>query len=185
MKNNKLQKGIASLALLGSFIFTVAAFGNANAQDWRWERQRRAEQQRRNGAYGPVDQNGNIDRNQNGIDDRYEAYGQVDRNQNGVPDNEEGYQENYGYGRNRGYYGNNRGNYGNDGYSENRGYGNNNYEFQQGYRDGLDRGQEDVEDGRRANPNNSQHYRQGTAAYRQGFAQGYREGYRQYSNRSW
>jgi hypothetical protein len=188
---NHLKKGMISLALTGSFILGVGASSTADAQDWRWERQRRIEQQRRDGNYGPVDRNGNIDRNRNGIDDRYEAYGQVDINQNGIPDS----QENYGrYGRNRGYYGNdgyygNRGNYGyggNDGYYGNRGnygYGVNNAEFQKGYRDGLDRGRKDAQTNRAMDPNNSSHYRNGNTSYRAGFERGFYQAFRQYSYR--
>lgn len=90
MKSNILKKGIASLALTGSFILGVGAFSNADAQDWRYQRQRRMN-------CGQVDRNGNIDCNRNGIDDRYEVNGRVDRNQNGIPD------DNERYGRNRGY----------------------------------------------------------------------------------
>jgi len=71
-----------------------------------------------------------------------------------------------------GYYGGGYGNYGGS-------YGGG-YEQQRGYRDGLDRGQEDVRSGRSFNPNNSSHYRSGNAAYRDGFRRGYAEGYRQY-----
>lgn len=61
-----------------------------------------------------------------------------------------------------------------------------NYEVQKGYRDGLDRGQEDARDRRSFNPNNSSHYRSGNAAYREGFRRGYDQGYRQYSgSRRW
>jgi hypothetical protein len=189
---NHLKTGLVSLALIGSFILGVGAFSSADAQDWRWERQRRIEEQRRNGNYGPGDRNGNIDRNRNGIDDRYEAYGQADINQNGVPDS----RENYGRSRrNRGYYGNdgyygNRG-YGNDGYYGNRGYGNdgyyggNNSEFQKGYRDGLDRGRKDAQTNRVMDPNNSSHYRNGNGSYRAGFERGFYQAYRQYGNRGW
>ena len=59
--------------------------------------------------------------------------------------------------------------------------GNYNRDVQKGYRDGLDRGQEDARDRRIPTPNNSSHYRNGNAAYREGFRRGYEEGYRQYS----
>jgi hypothetical protein len=92
-----------------------------------------------------------------------------------------------GYGN--GGYGN--GGYGNGGYRNGGGYGGygggyNNAEVQKGYRDGLDRGQEDARDRRSPTPNNSSHFRSGNAAYRQGFQRGYAEGYRQYAgNRRW
>src|SRR5262249_18439518 len=69
----------------------------------------------------------------------------------------------YAY-RNYGYYGNN-------GYSG---------EAQKGYRDGLNRGREDAQTRRIADPNNSSHYRSGNAAYREGFNRGYFIAYRQY-----
>jgi hypothetical protein len=174
---------LVSLALTGSFILGVGAFTSAHAQDWRWGRQRR------DGNYGQVDRNGNIDRNRNGIDDRYEAYGQVDINRNGIPDSQENYDRNR---RNRGYYGNdgyygNRGNngyYGNRGY-DNYGYGVNNSEFQKGYRDGLDRGRKDAQTNRVMDPNNSSHYQRGNSSYRAGFERGFYQAYRQNSNRWW
>ena len=52
---------------------------------------------------------------------------------------------------------------------------------QRGFSDGLDRGQEDARDRRSFNPNNSDHYRSGDAAYRDGFRRGYEQGYRQYA----
>jgi hypothetical protein len=84
---------------------------------------------------------------------------------------------NYGYGG--GNYGYGGGNYGYGG-------GYNNGEVQKGYRDGLDRGQEDARDRRSPNPNNSSHFRSGNSAYREGFARGYQVGYRQYAgSRRW
>src|SRR5690349_3008740 len=56
-------------------------------------------------------------------------------------------------------------------------------EVQRGYRDGLDRGREDARDRRSANPNNSEHFRHGNNAYRDGFRRGYFEGYRENSRR--
>jgi hypothetical protein len=174
---NSFRKSIVSLALAGSFILGVGAISTANAQDWRWERQRRIEQQRRweqiqrqreyerrrnYGYYG--------DRNRNGVNDRYE----IDRNRNGVAD---GY-ESGRYGRNNGYYGN-------DGYYGNRGYGANDYEYQKGYRDGLDRGRKDAQTNRAMTPNNSSHYRSGNQSYRAGFERGFYEAFRQYSGRRW
>lgn len=83
------------------------------------------------------------------------------------------------------------GGYGNGGYRNGSGYGGygggyNNGEVQRGYRDGLDRGQEDVRDRRSFNPNNSSHYRSGNAAYREGFRRGYEQGYREFGgSRRW
>ena len=160
---NKWKKGIVSLMLAVGFIVSVGAFSDANAQDWRWNRQRRVEQRRG-------------DWNRDGIPDRYETRrGQPDFNRNGIPDRVE---------RNRGYYGNN-GYYRNDGYYGNGGYygggyGYNSAEVQKGYRDGLDRGREDAQSGRYPTPNNSQHFRNGNSAYREGFSRGYNVGYRQF-----
>jgi hypothetical protein len=82
----------------------------------------------------------------------------------------------YGYGRGYGY---GNGGYGNGGY----GGGSGGYEEQKGYRDGLDRGQEDSRSGRSPNPNNSSHYRSGNSLYRDGFRRGYAVGYRQFGGR--
>jgi Ni/Co efflux regulator RcnB len=82
----------------------------------------------------------------------------------------------YGYGRGYGYGG---GGYGYGG-------GSASYEEQKGYRDGLDRGQEDARSGRSPNPNNSSHYRSGNSLYRDGFRRGYSVGYRQFGGyRGW
>lgn len=56
-------------------------------------------------------------------------------------------------------------------------------EQRKGYRDGLDRGEEDARDHRRFDPNNSEHYRDGNEAYREGFRRGYADGYRRYARR--
>jgi hypothetical protein len=184
MNMDRLKKGIVSMALVGSFILGAGMVNDANAQDRRWERQRRIEQQRRGGV---VESTGNIDRNKNGVDDRYETRdGRVDINQNGIADQDEGYDGRYG--RDRGYYGNDRygrdrGYYGNDGYYDR--YGRNNAEFQKGYRDGLDRGRSDALTNRAMDPNNSSHYRRGNASYRAGFERGFYEAYQQYRNRRW
>jgi hypothetical protein len=53
------------------------------------------------------------------------------------------------------------------------------YQAEWGYRDGLDRGKEDVRKRRTSDPNNSSHYRKGTEIYREAFRRGYDEGYRQ------
>jgi len=64
-------------------------------------------------------------------------------------------------------------------------YGNNG-EQQRGYRDGLNRGQEDARSRRSFNPNNSSHFKNGNAAYREGFRRGYLQGYPQRGgNRRW
>jgi len=180
-----VKKVIVSLGLVGSLIIGMGLFSSANAQGRRGERQRNIE--RRGGSNGQVESTGNIDRNKNGIDDRYETRdGRVDINQNGVADQDE---NNRRYDRNRGYYGNdgyygNRG-YGNDGYYGNRGYNVNNAEFQKGYRDGLDRGRKDAQTNRAMDPNNSSHYRSGNVSYRAGFERGFFEAYRQYRNGRW
>ena len=64
-------------------------------------------------------------------------------------------------------------------------YGYNNRDEQKGYRDGLDRGQEDAQHRRSFDPNNSSHFRKGNFSYREGFRRGYAQGYRQsnYSRR--
>jgi hypothetical protein len=54
-------------------------------------------------------------------------------------------------------------------------------EEQKGFHDGLDRGQKDAKTNRRADPNNSEHYRNGNRDYREGFRRGYFEGYRLYA----
>jgi len=180
MKKDMLKKGIVSLALAGGFILGTGALNIANAQG----RDRRIDPQRRNGDYGQVESTGNIDRNKNGIDDRYETRdGRVDINQNGIADQDE---QNGRFGRNPGYNGNygNRG-YGNRGYDNYGGYGVNNFDYQQGYRDGLDRGRDDALTHRAMNPNNSSHYRSGNSSYRAGFERGFYEAYRQNSGRGW
>src|SRR5262245_922407 len=59
---------------------------------------------------------------------------------------------------------------------------NDNREEQKGFRDGLNRGQEDARDRRRFYPNNSSHYRNGNRDYRDGFRRGYAQSYRQFIN---
>lgn len=171
-----LKKGILSLALAGGFILSAGAFVDANAQGWRWGQQRRDRD--RDGI--PDRRDRRVDRDRDGVDDRIEARrGRTDINRNGIPDRAERnrYYRNNG---NYGYYGNR--NYGyNNSYGYNNGYGGyNSAEYQKGYRDGLDRGQEDARDRKRATPNNSSHFRKGSATYRQGFSQGYNVGYNQY-----
>ena len=176
---NNLKRNLLSLALTGSVIVGLGAFSNAAAQG----RQRREAPPQRGGQ---VESTGNIDRNKNGIDDRYESRdGRVDMNQNGIADDNERFgryerndrnDRNHG---NQGFYGN-RGNYGDGDYRYN-----NNADFQRGYRDGLDRGRDDAQTHRAMNPNNSSHYRSGSPAYRAGFERGFYENFRRYSNRAW
>lgn len=187
-----------ALGLLVAAVLAVTGLTTAQAQDGRWGQNRRnddqrnrreqerdrREHERNESRNGQVDRNGNIDRDRNGVDDRYEnnrnsgrdRNGNIDRNRNGVDDR---YENNGRYGRNDGYYGN--GGYGNGSYGNGNygGYGNS-AEMQKGYRDGLDRGQEDLRDRRRADPNNSSHYRKGSREYKEGFRRGYNEGYNQY-----
>lgn len=174
-----------ALALGIGFVIAPSflSLSTVQAQEWRYQQQRRIEQQRREELrrqrqmerqqrqqqrgvygrndpyYGQVDESGNIDRNQNGVDDRWENDPRY-RNGNG------------------GYYGNDDRYYGNKGY--------NNAEVQKGFRDGLDRGQKDAQTNRIADPNNSSHFRKGNQAYRAGFSRGYSQGFRQYANaRRW
>jgi hypothetical protein len=197
---------VVSLGLAGAFVMSAGLADSANvAAQGRGRNYPQRNDERRNTGVNPV--TGNIDNNGNGIDDRYEVNGQVDRNQNRIPDSQEGYNRNgrnrgdwnrngvndrYEVDRNRngvydGYERNgryrNRG-YGNDGYYSNDGYyGNNDYEFQKGYRDGLQRGREDAQTNRAMTPNNSSHYRKGSANYRAGFERGFYQSYRQYNGR--
>jgi hypothetical protein len=179
-----------SFGLAGAFVLSAGLAGSASvsAQDWRrdrWERERREQQReeslRNRGWDGRVDRNGNVDLNRNGVDDRYEnnrgvyRNGRVDRNRNGVDDRYETRRSRDGRYRNDGYYGN-------DGYGY---YGYNGAEEQMGYRDGLDRGRKDAQTNRAMDPNNSSHYRNGSAAYRAGFERGFYESYRQYRNYRW
>ncbi len=190
---------------------TISVMPGAQAQGWQWPRgtdrrgqSQHQDQRQRNDGNGQVDRNGNIDRNRDGIDDRYQTNrdpridrnGNIDRNRNGVDDRYENnrnpridrnrngvndrYENNGRYRDHDRYRDNDR--YGYGGYG-NGNYGYNNGEMQKGYRDGLDRGQEDARSRRAATPNNSQHFRNGSAAYREGFSRGYFEGYRQYGNR--
>jgi hypothetical protein len=160
MRKDIFKQSALALVLTGSLVFGLNA--TANAQGRRGDR-----------GYGPVEATGNIDRNKNGIDDRYEANGQVDLNQNGIPDNQEGYGR---YGRDRGYNGNS----GQWGGWNNRGY--NNGDYQRGFSDGLSRGRDDALTHRAMTPNNSSHYRNGSPAYRAGFERGFYQAYRQFSH---
>ena len=145
---------------------TVTTMSTAQAQDWNRRGSGRQVQQQ-NVGNGQVDSNGNIDRNRNGIDDRYETRdGRVDINQNGIADQDE-----------------QNGRFVNPSRNGNRAYGNANYQFnnaaaQQGYRDGLSRGQDDFRNHRKLTPNNFVQFRNGDAAYRDAFNRGYTEGCR-------
>jgi hypothetical protein len=120
--------------------------------------------------------------------------------------NNNGYYGNNGnYGNNGGYYGNDNGYYGNNG-GYNNGYGNNLYRIaqQNGYRDGVSKGQEEARKGDRYNPQSTSPYKNGLngydrsygnreaykQAYRQAFLQGFDRGYNQnrgnggYNNRN-
>ncbi len=100
------------------------------------------------------------------------------------------------YGNNNDNYGNNNDNYGNNNGNYNNGYGNNLYRMAQqyGYRDGVNKGQEDAREGH-YNPQNTNIYKNGLngydgrgnreayrQAYRQAFLQGFDRGYNQSRN---
>jgi len=153
-----LKKTIVSLGLAGAFLIGAGAASSSSAfaQDWR--------------------------HNRNRWENRRDEWRERQRARERAEWERRQYQRRvYPYYGNRGYYGNG-GYYGNYGYG---GYGYNSADQQRGYRDGLDRGQEDARDRRAANPNNSEHYRKGNAAYRDGFRQGYVQGYRQYGGYRW
>jgi len=169
MKIGSVKKIVVSLSMAAAFVlstgFASSSLVQAQNRDWgrgRWENRQddrrddwRLRQQERERQ------------EQERLRREREAY----RNRNNGTYRDDGYYRNNGrYGRNDGYYGND-GQYGN--------YGYNNGEVQRGFRDGLDRGQEDARDRDSFNPNNSQHYRNGSAAYREGFQRGYAQGYRQ------
>src|SRR5215470_8316124 len=92
------KKYAFALALGVGFVTApgLSGLSTAQAQDYprrqnrRDDVERRVEPRRNDGYYGPVDRNGNIDLNRNGIDDRYETRdGRVDINQNGIADQDE------------------------------------------------------------------------------------------------
>src|SRR5437588_2099764 len=158
-----LKKGICSLALTGTFMLSLGAASASlvQAQDWRWRQEREIGRQREWERQRELERLRRMQERQMWEQRRMER-------------------QNYPYG-----YNNNRYSYGYPyGYDNRYGYGNNygynNAEAQQGYRDGLTRGREDAQSRRTPTPNNSQHFREGNAAYRQGFARGYQEGYQQY-----
>jgi hypothetical protein len=183
MTFNSWKTALVSLGLAGAFLLSAGLSGSANvaAQDgWRNRGANERRDQRRDVPQRNRGWNNRVDRNRNGINDRYEQNrnvyrnGRIDRNRNGINDRYENRYPNGRYGNN-GYYGN----YGN------RNYGYNSAEEQKGYRDGLDRGRKDAQTNRVMDPNNSSHYRKGSAAYRAGFERGFHQSYRQYSGRRW
>jgi len=104
--NRRFTNVVGSIMLTGSILLSVGAASSAQAQDWRWERQRRYEEQRRreeiirqrqierqrrNGYYG-------VDRNRNGVDDRYE-YTNNGYYGNNNPDFQRGYRDGLQRGR--------------------------------------------------------------------------------------
>ena len=143
-----------------------------------------AQDRDRDGRNGRRDRDGDRNWRRGDGDRSWHRYGDRDRNWDRgrgyvyVPPRGYTYPRTYPYG---GYYGGPYGGYGGGPYG---GYyggsGNFGYWQQKGYHDGLDRGREDARSGRYPSPNNSEHFRNGNAAYRQGFAQGYQVGYRQY-----
>ena len=126
--------------------------------------------------------------NRNRDNDRYEERNRRSRNQQDcdVYGNPRNGNNRGGYDNNRGGYGNNRGGYDGYGNNNNRSGGYYNPEEEKGYRDGLRRGQEDLQSRRIADPSNSSHYRDGSSSYREGFRRGYQDGYpRNYNSRRW
>jgi hypothetical protein len=171
----------------------LSSLSSVQAQDGRYGQNRRNDgriDRNQNGTDDRYESNRGVDRNRNGVNDRYETNRGVDRNRNGVNDryernrrvdrNRNGVNDRY---ENNGRY-DNRG-YGNDGYYGNNGNYGNSSEEQKGYRDGLRRGREDAQSNRRADPNNSSHFQKGSQPYREGFRRGFFESYRQYSGRGW
>jgi hypothetical protein len=187
----------AAFALMLMFSIGMVTATTAQAQDRnnRWDRNQRTEQRDRSdwNRRQQIERQRAIERARQLAWQREQA-----RSRNRGYTYPRNYPQYGGYGNggysNGGYsnggYGNggySNGGYGNGGYS-NGGYGGgyNNAEVQKGYRDGLDRGQEDARDRRSPNPNNSSHFRSGNSAYREGFVRGYQAGYRQYGgNRGW
>lgn len=94
MKIQNLKKlAVTSLLGLGLMVaFGASDLSSAQAQSWRWDRNRNGVNDRyerrydrnRNGIYDRYESR-RFDRNRNGIYDRYE-YRRNDRNLNGVPD---------------------------------------------------------------------------------------------------
>lgn len=166
---NRLKKGIAGTALVFTFLVGSGAMLATTAQaqdrnrDRNWQR----------------DRDDHHDRNRD-----WERRRQAERAREWEQQRERERLRNrpvYGYPSPRVYSSPRVYPYG--GYGRNGGYNNggySSYDEQKGFRDGLDRGQEDVRDRRSPNPNNSEHFRNGNSAYRAGFRRGYEQGYRQY-----
>ena len=148
-----LKKYTLALALSIGFVVApgLSSLSAVQAQDWRYGQDRRDDRLERERERQRREEWQRQQRQDNGRDWGWN----------------QGRDRNRSYGNN-GSYGTNNGRY-------------NNGEVQKGYRDGLDRGQKDAKTNRTPTPSNSQHYREGNAAYREGFARGYAEGYRQFA----
>ena len=173
MNWNRIRKVVAGAGLMAALlvgpagVFKTTAMaqdrdrdGRRDNRDWRRDRDRNWHRD------GDRDRDRNWDRRGQGY-----VY---------VPPRVYTYPRTYPYGG--GYYGGPYGGYygGPGGGYYGSGSGNFGYWEQKGYRDGLNRGGEDARSGRYPTPNNSEHFRNGNAAYRQGFARGYQVGYGQY-----
>lgn len=186
MNTQQIKNYALALTLTAGFVVAFGLSGNsaAQAQDGRYNRDRHDDQGERDRRQADHrnDQRDNRIENRHGRredrrDDRWN-----DRRDNHRNDGWNNRRDDRWDNRN-GSYGNN-GRYGTYGRNDQYGYGNygNSAEEQKGFRDGLDRGQEDARDRRRADPNNSSHFQKGSAAYREGFRRGYVQGYRQNGN---
>jgi len=175
MRSERVRRLIVGAAFLVVAMVSVGMSAGTTAQ---------AQDRDHNGRWDRYDRR-NWDRNGDGRPDwdrRWDRRGRVFIQPRVVPIPQRRYPNYYPYGGYRGGYGDYRGGYGDyrGGYGDYRG-GYNNGDVQRGFRDGLDRGQEDARDRRSPNPNNSSHYRSGNGAYREGFRSGYAQGYRQYA----
>src|SRR5215831_15920875 len=175
MNSNRIRKVVAGAGLIAALLVGPAgAFKTtAMAQDRDHDRDgRRDDRAWRRDRDRNWHRDGDRDRDRN-WDRRGPGYVYV-------PPRVYTYPRTYPYG---GYYGGPGGGYygGPGGGYYGSGSGNFGYWEQKGYRDGLNRGGEDARSGRYPTPNNSEHFRNGNAAYRQGFARGYQVGYRQYA----
>jgi len=194
MNLSRMKRAMTGAAFALVFLFSVGIMSGTTAQaqdrNNRWDRNQRGDrteqrdrtQQQSRNRDGDWNRRQQIER-QRAIERARQLAWQRERERN---------RSVYTYPRtypSYGGYGN--GGYGNDGYRNGGSYGGygggyNNGEVQRGYRDGLDRGQEDARDRRSPNPNNSSHFRSGNGAYREGFVRGYQVGYRQYGGgRRW
>ena len=205
--SSKFKKAVAGVSLTLALLASGTALGTtAQAQErdrnHQWQ-QDRNDQRGQNRDTSQRDQN--HDRNWNRQRNDQASSQERNRESYRQQQNERSRQENwrqeqrgrdryaYKYPAPRGYsYGGGYSNYG--GYNNYGSYGNErsygggfaSSDFQRGYSDGLNKGQEDARDRDSFNPNNSSHYRSGDSAYREGFVRGYSEGYRQYAgNRGW